>query len=54
VAILAGVIVLGERVTVWTVLGFALVLAGSWLVTRRRREAVPVISGADGADRRAA
>jgi len=35
VAILAGVIVLGERVTVWTVLGFALVLAGSWLVTRR-------------------
>jgi drug/metabolite transporter (DMT)-like permease len=54
VAILAGVIVLGERVTVWTVLGFALVLAGSWLVTRRRAEAVPVISGADGADRRAA
>ena len=35
VAILAGVAVLGERVTVWTVLGFALVLAGSWLVTRR-------------------
>lgn len=40
VAILAGVIVLGERVTVWTVLGFALVLAGSWLVTRRRQDAV--------------
>ncbi|CAN5287458.1 EamA family transporter [soil metagenome] len=40
VAILAGVIVLGERVTVWTVVGFALVLAGSWLVTRRRHDAV--------------
>jgi drug/metabolite transporter (DMT)-like permease len=38
VAILAGAIVLGERVTVWTIVGFALVLAGSWLVTRRRRE----------------
>jgi drug/metabolite transporter (DMT)-like permease len=37
VAILAGVLVLGERVTVWTVLGFALVLSGSWLVTRTRR-----------------
>ena len=35
VAIIAGVIVLGERVTVWTVVGFAAVLAGSWLVTRR-------------------
>jgi drug/metabolite transporter (DMT)-like permease len=40
VAILAGVIVLGERVTVWTVVGFVLVLAGSWLVTRKRRELV--------------
>ncbi len=40
VAILAGVIVLGERVTVWTVLGFGLVLAGSWLVTRRRQDVV--------------
>ena len=36
VAILAGVLVLGERLTVWTVVGFVLVLAGSWLVTRRR------------------
>ena len=42
VAILAGVLVLGERVTVWTVVGFVLVLAGSWLVTRHRRAAVPV------------
>jgi drug/metabolite transporter (DMT)-like permease len=40
VAILAGVIFLGERVTLWTVVGFALVLAGSWLVTRKRREPV--------------
>jgi drug/metabolite transporter (DMT)-like permease len=40
VAILAGVIVLGERVTVWTIIGFALVLAGSYLVTRHRREPV--------------
>jgi drug/metabolite transporter (DMT)-like permease len=36
VAIIAGVLVLGERVTVWTVVGFALVLGGSYLVTRRR------------------
>ena len=42
VAILAGVLVLGERVTVWTVVGFVLVLAGSWLVTRHRRAAVAV------------
>ena len=33
-------LVLGERVTVWTIVGFALVLAGSFLVTRRRRELV--------------
>ena len=41
VAIVAGVLILGERLTVWTVVGFALVLAGSWLVTKRRAEAVP-------------
>jgi drug/metabolite transporter (DMT)-like permease len=40
VAILAGAIFLGERITVWTILGFALVLSGSYLVTRRRREVV--------------
>ena len=40
VAILAGAVVLGERVTVWTVVGFTLVLAGSYLVTRRRRDPV--------------
>lgn len=48
VAILAGVLVLGERVTVWTVVGFALVLAGSYLVTRRRRAPV-VAEGAEAA-----
>jgi len=40
VAIVAGVLVLGERVTVWTVVGFVLVLSGSWLVTRKRRQTV--------------
>jgi len=35
VAVVAGAVVLRERVTAWTVLGFALVLAGSFLVTRR-------------------
>ncbi len=36
VAIAAGALILGERITVWTIVGFALVLAGSYLVTRRR------------------
>jgi drug/metabolite transporter (DMT)-like permease len=35
VAIIAGAALLGERVTAWTVVGFVLVIAGSWLVTRR-------------------
>jgi drug/metabolite transporter (DMT)-like permease len=41
VAIIAGAVVLGERVTVWTIVGFALVLAGSYLVTKRRATAAP-------------
>jgi drug/metabolite transporter (DMT)-like permease len=43
VAIAAGALVLHERITVWTVVGFVLVLAGSFLVTRRRAatQAVP-------------
>jgi drug/metabolite transporter (DMT)-like permease len=45
VAIVVGAILLGEQVTVWTVVGFVLVIAGSWLVTRRRA-ATP---GADAA-----
>ena len=40
VAILAGVLILGERITVWTIVGFALVLLGSYLVTRKRQEPV--------------
>lgn len=39
VAIIAGALVLGERVTIWTLVGFALVLSGSWLVTRKRKGA---------------
>ena len=39
VAILAGAVLLGEQVTVWTVVGFVLVIAGSWLVTRRAKQA---------------
>ncbi len=35
VAIAAGVLVLGERITVWTLVGFVLVLAGSFLVSWR-------------------
>jgi drug/metabolite transporter (DMT)-like permease len=35
VAVLAGVIVLDEPLTVWTVVGFVLVVAGSFLVNRR-------------------
>lgn len=35
VAIVAGAIFLDETVTVWTVLGFGLVLLGSFLITRR-------------------
>lgn len=58
VAIVAGVLVLGERVTVWTVIGFVLVLAGSYLVTRRRviaeappgPAAAPAIADAPGRD----
>jgi len=48
VAIIAGVLVLGEAVTVWTIIGFALVLTGSWLVTRKRRE-VAASAGPEGA-----
>lgn len=41
VAVVAGVAVLHERVTVWTVVGFVLVLGGSFLVARRRRVLPP-------------
>ena len=39
VAVVAGAVVLHERVTVWTVVGFGLVLSGSYLVARGRRAA---------------
>ena len=56
VAILAGVLILGERVTIWTIIGFALVLAGSYLVTRKRQEplAADRWPGGGGGGRRAA
>jgi drug/metabolite transporter (DMT)-like permease len=41
VAVVAGALVLHERVTVWTVVGFVLVLTGSFLVSRRRRAPAP-------------
>ncbi|MCD5346025.1 DMT family transporter [Agromyces sp. S2-1-8] len=47
VAIIAGVVVLGERVTVWTVVGFVLVLAGSYLVTKKHRPALNAVVAAD-------
>jgi drug/metabolite transporter (DMT)-like permease len=48
VAIVAGAVLLGERVTVWTIVGFVLVIAGSWLVTRHAsgrpgEQAVPAV-----------
>ncbi|QJU54790.1 EamA family transporter [Herbiconiux sp. KACC 21604] len=46
VAILAGVLVLREPVTVWTIVGFALVLSGSYLVTRRTALEVPPTAAA--------
>ena len=40
VAIVAGALILHEPVTVWTIVGFVLVLGGSYLVTKKRRDAV--------------
>ena len=37
VAVVAGALVLGEPVTVWTVIGFVLVVTGSYLVNRGGR-----------------
>jgi drug/metabolite transporter (DMT)-like permease len=41
VAVLAGAVILGERITVWTVTGFALVLTGCLGVARSRRTPAP-------------
>jgi len=48
VAIIAGALFLREEVTPWTVAGFLLVISGSYLVTKRRREAaaLPAPEGA--------
>jgi drug/metabolite transporter (DMT)-like permease len=35
VAVLAGAVLLSEPVTIWTMVGFVLVLAGAYLITRR-------------------
>lgn len=42
VAVVAGAVVLGEVITVWTVAGFGLVIIGSLLVNRRRPAPVPL------------
>ncbi|MBN9606025.1 MAG: EamA family transporter [Actinomycetales bacterium] len=49
VAIAAGALVLGEAITVWTIVGFVLVIGGSFLVTRRRGEAEPAVLPSPGA-----
>ncbi len=41
VAVLAGAVLLNEPVTAWTVLGFVLVLAGAYLITRRPEVVAP-------------
>ncbi len=42
VAIAAGALILGERISIWTLVGFGLVLLGSYLVTKKRRAAAAV------------
>jgi drug/metabolite transporter (DMT)-like permease len=42
VAVIAGALVLNEPVTVWTVIGFALVVTGSYLVNRGGRREAPL------------
>ncbi len=42
VAVVAGAVLLDEQVTVWTVVGFALVVSGSYLVNRGGRPQAPV------------
>lgn len=47
VAIVVGVIFLSERVTAWTLLGFGLVLAGSYLLTRGTATEPDEVASAD-------
>lgn len=50
VAVLAGVLVLGEQITVWTGIGFVLVLLGAYFVTKPRRARLAIeIEPAEGA-----
>jgi drug/metabolite transporter (DMT)-like permease len=49
VAVVAGALVLHETVTVWTLLGFALVLGGCVLLSRSRRVPATTTAGATGA-----
>ena len=42
VAVVAGAVILGEPVTVWTVVGFVLVVTGSYLVNRGGRPPAPL------------
>ncbi len=52
VAIIAGAVILGEPITGWAVAGFALILAGCYLVATRRTSRAgveqPVMAGPDG------
>jgi drug/metabolite transporter (DMT)-like permease len=50
VAIIAGAVLLGEPVTGWTIVGFVLVIAGSWLVTRRPRQGLSELATVPDAD----
>lgn len=42
VAVLAGALILDEQITVWTVIGFALIVTGCFAVARSRRAPQPV------------
>ena len=54
VALVAGAVVLGEPVTGWSIVGFALILAGCYLVTSRRPPAPPRDGLAAASDREVA
>jgi len=50
IAVLVGVLLLGEQITVWTGVGFVLVLLGAWLVTKPRKAPLGVeVEPAEGA-----
>ena len=50
VAVAAGAIFLGEAISVWTVVGFVLVVTGSYLVNRRSRQPGSVIEATSELD----